>query len=100
MNPNDPDLPFGLVLFVVLGLLGSLLLLTTRNHRETIIAQIRLFVVAFALRFLASVVIYQFGLVAVLGDEDSSGWVVGATLRQTWMHHNVGLFELPGVLTG
>ena len=100
MDFKDPDLPFGLVLFVVFGVLGSLVLLSTQKHRETLPMQIKVFATAFALRFISSIAIYQFGLVAVLGDEDSSGWVVGATLRQTWLRQGVGIFELPSVLGG
>jgi len=100
MNPTDPDLPFGLVLFVMLGLLGTGALYVTKQHRATLRFQLELFWAAFAIRFLASIVIYEFGLVSVLGDEDSSGWVVGANLHSLWVRQGVSLTDLPSVLAG
>src|SRR5687768_4832658 len=100
MNPTDPDLPFGLVLFVILGLLGSGALYLTRQHHATLKLQLELFWTAFAVRFLASIVIYEFGLVKVLGDEDASGWVGGAGLYELWNRQGLGLLDLPSVLAG
>jgi hypothetical protein len=97
---SDPDLPFAIVLFVLLCILGTLSLLATRNHRETLRFQVKLFLIAFALRFAMSIVIYQFGLVTLLGDEDGSGWIRGVILQQRWLHREAGLFDLPFVLTG
>ena len=50
------------------------------------------------LRFAVSIVIYQFGFVQVLGDEDSSGWWAGAILQRRWEQQGVGLLDLPLVL--
>jgi hypothetical protein len=60
--------------------------------------QIRLFLIAFAIRFAMAIVIYQFGLVNVLGDEDSSGWRVGVLIMEKWQADGVGLVGLPGAL--
>jgi hypothetical protein len=100
MSVSDPDLPFAIVLFVLLCILGTLSLLAERNHRETLHSQLKLFLIAFALRFAMSIAIYQFGLVALLGDEDSSGWSGGVILQQRWLDREVGLLDLPSVLTG
>jgi hypothetical protein len=98
MNPTDPDLPFGLVLFVMLGVLGTGALYVTKQHRATLKLQLELFWAAFAIRFLASILIYEFGLVSVLGDEDSSGWVIGSNLHSLWVRQGVSLIDLPAVL--
>ncbi|HWP42160.1 MAG TPA: glycosyltransferase family 39 protein, partial [Blastocatellia bacterium] len=97
---DELDLPFGLVLFVLFSLIGSLAIFLTRNHRDTIVFQVRLFLIAFAVRFMASVAIYQFGLVSVLGDEDSSGWWQGVFYKSQWEQNRVGLLDLPAVLSG
>ncbi len=57
-----------------------------------------LFCCAFALRFAMSIVIYQFGFVQVLGDEDSSGWWAGVFLQRRWEQQGVGVLSLPFVL--
>jgi hypothetical protein len=97
---QDPDPFFALVLFVLLGGLGSAALFITRSHRQTIQFQIKLFLLAFAVRFIMAIVVYQFGLVKILGDEDASGWVAGARLQQEWMRRGIGLFDMPYMLAG
>jgi 4-amino-4-deoxy-L-arabinose transferase-like glycosyltransferase len=46
-----------------------------------------------------SIVIYDFGLVRILKDEDASGWVVGASIYKEWLRKGVGLFQLPAMLS-
>jgi 4-amino-4-deoxy-L-arabinose transferase-like glycosyltransferase len=54
----------------------------------------RLFVSAFALRAAAVIVIYQFGLVKVLGDDDASLWFIGDWLADRWRQMSVtGIFS-------
>jgi len=97
-NTQDPDLLTAAVLFILFGLAGVGLLAVTWNHRKTIQFQIKIFLCAFSLRFLTSIVIYQFGLVDILKDEDGSGWVVGASLYKEWARRGVGIFDLPARL--
>src|SRR5215471_15233479 len=97
-NTQDPDLLTAVVLFILFGLVGAGLLAVTWNHRKTLQFQIKIFICAFALRFFTSVVIYQFGLVDILRDEDGSGWVVGASLYKEWVRKGVGIFDLPARL--
>lgn len=97
---EDPDLLFGLVVSLLLAILGSVALLITRRNRTTLQFQVRLFLIAFAARVAMSVVIYQFGLVRLLGDEDSSGWWAGVSLQHEWIRRRIALFDLPSVLTG
>lgn len=96
---QDPDLFSGIVVAISLLLFGSLALFITRYHRQYPKFQIKLFASAMALRFLTSVVIYQFGLVNILKDEDSSGWVRGVAYASRWTQQKIGLLELPQVMT-
>ncbi|HYP26513.1 MAG TPA: hypothetical protein VE262_07340 [Blastocatellia bacterium] len=100
MHSTDPDLPFGVALFIILGLLGTAALYLTKQHRATLKMQVELLWVALAVRFLASVVIYEFGMVNVLGDEDASGWVGGVGFYESWTRKGFGLLDLPSLLAG
>lgn len=95
---SNPGLVPGLVFFGLLAILGRLLLAASRQHYRTPQLEVRLFLCAFAVRFAMSVVIYQFGLVEVLKDEDASGWLVGAAFHRAWVQNEVGLLDLPVVL--
>lgn len=93
--PQYNDLPFALVLLVVFASLGVGLLLLTRQHRASLPLQFKLFLTALGVRFLASLAIYEFGLVKVLGDEDASGWSSGVVQMQQWMQRQIGWLDLP-----
>ncbi|PYP86058.1 MAG: hypothetical protein DMF61_14585 [Blastocatellia bacterium AA13] len=97
---KDNDLFSGIVLFLVMSMAAIALLHLTWQHRLTMRSQIKLFLYAFGVRFLLSIVIYEYGLVNVLGDEDSSGWMSGLALNSQWTRSGIGLFDLPSVLTG
>ncbi|MBK7598952.1 MAG: hypothetical protein IPJ07_10690 [Acidobacteria bacterium] len=99
MYQQDNDLGFGLVLIFILAALGCFLITLTRQHYQTRNEQIKLFLIALAVRFAASVVVYEFGLVQVLGDEDGSGWMLGIVQWQRWVRENVGILELPSALS-
>lgn len=92
---SDPGLVPGLVTFFLLCIVGAGVVFATVRHRSRLQFQLQLFLIAFALRFALSIVIYQFGLVSVVGDEDASGWRVGAGFHWNWAHSNVTLFTLP-----
>jgi len=98
MNQTDTDLGFALVLLVILAGLGAALLRLTRRHQQEFGWQCRLFLTALSIRFAASVAIYVFGLVRVLGDEDGSGWTGGVVLSRIWAQRKIGLLDLPGEL--
>lgn len=95
---KDPGLPQGLVLTLALALFGAALLTATRRNRTSLSLQVRLFLVAIILRFALSVVIYQFGLVSVLKDEDASGWIGGVILYNDWTDRHLSLTDLPQAL--
>src|SRR5262245_55327686 len=94
------DLTSGFFLALLLGWLGGLSLLFSSRNREEARIQVRLFLCAFAIRFAVSVVVYHFGFVRVLGDEDSSGWAGGVGLQRKWVQQGVDVFDLPAVLLG
>src|ERR1700730_18544701 len=90
----------GTLLFIVLAIFGSMAMFFTWNHRDTVRFQIALFLTAFAARFAFSICVYQFGLVRILHDEDSSGWALGVPLHRLWTLQRLSLIDLPYVLTG
>jgi len=94
------DLLSGLIFLVIFAGLGSFLLTLTRKHHETRNEQIKLFLCALGVRFAASVVVYVFGLVKVLGDEDSSGWISGLALSEGWGRRQFDLLSLPEIWVG
>lgn len=97
---TDPDFLSGILLFFLLATLGSFALFATRTYQQTLRFQLKIFLCAFVLRFAASILIYQYGLVKVLGDEDAIGWWAGVFLYRDWVRQGLGLFDLPVVLTG
>ena len=97
---SDIGMVPGTLLFIVLAIFGSLSLFFTWNHRQTVRSQVVLFLAAFSARFAFSIWVYQFGLVNVLHDEDSSGWALGIPLQQLWGLHRLSLIDLPYTLLG
>lgn len=94
---DNNDLFLGIVFLLLFAGLGSYLLTLTRKHYQTRGEQIKLFLCALGVRFAASIVVYEFGLVNVLGDEDSSGWSVGLALSNGWEKQRLGLLSLPEI---
>ncbi len=92
----DSDLVSALPLFLVLGVIGVTVLLLTRGDRGR--GEMALFLTAFAIRFAASLAIYEGGLVEVIGDEDAQEWINGWTVKRYWELYQVGIFGLPSVL--
>lgn len=95
----DSDALFsGLPFVIFVAALGAMLLAVTQQHRDTLRVQLTLFLVALLVRFSTSVVIYDFGLVEILKDEDASDWISGLELARQWARFNIGIFDLPSVL--
>src|SRR5438067_12328855 len=90
----------GTSLFIVLAIFGSMSLSFTWNHRDTVRTQIALFLAAFGTRFAFSIWVYQFGLIKILHDEDSAGWVLGIPLQRLWTQQRLSLIDLPYALLG
>jgi 4-amino-4-deoxy-L-arabinose transferase-like glycosyltransferase len=91
---KDPNVLSGLLVFILLGAFGWMLVSLTRNHRQTLRFQLKIFAYAIAVRFAVSIILYVFGLASVLGDEDSSGWSLGFYFFSEWK--KMSLFDLPG----
>ena len=68
----------GLITFFLLCLVGNVIDFVTSRHRDRLQFLLRLFLIAFAIRFALSIAIYQFGLISGVGDEAAGGWRVGA----------------------
>jgi hypothetical protein len=98
MNQPDNDILFAIVLILIFAALGCFLITLTRNHYQNRYEQMKLFLVALGLRFAASIVVYEFGLARVLGDEDSGGFYRGVVLAYEWGKQRIGVFELPGAM--
>ncbi len=94
---NDVGTLPGLLLASILFGLGLVVLSATGDDRATVLRHQKLFAVAFILRFAVSALIYVFGFVGLLGDEDASGWLVGASLARDWAHRSLSLADLPGL---
>src|SRR5262245_370969 len=97
---DNNDLFLGIVFLLLFAGLGSFLLRLTRKHGQTRSEQIKLFLCALVVRFAASVVVYVFGLVKVIGDEDSSGWIFGLDLSEGWGRRQFDLLSLPEIWAG
>lgn len=96
----DPEVIEALKLFCVLMILGTLLLCVMERPLGTLSLQVRLFVCAYSIRFAMSLLIYQFGLVDIIKDEDATGWWSGVNIYRQWKHMEVGWADLPFVLGG
>jgi 4-amino-4-deoxy-L-arabinose transferase-like glycosyltransferase len=97
---KDTGITFSILLFILLAVGGVLAINSSRNHQSTLIFQVKLFLLAIAVRFALSIVLYGFGFSSVVGDEDASGWLIGSFFYGQWSTQNVGLLNLPGVLLG
>ncbi|MGE3949424.1 MAG: hypothetical protein AB7H86_22350 [Blastocatellales bacterium] len=100
MYQSDNDLLLGLIMFALLAAAGCFLITLTRNHFQARHLQMKLFLIAITVRLAAAIAVYEFGLVNVIGDADSSGFYYGAYYAGLWRKEGVGLFDLPGVLLG
>jgi 4-amino-4-deoxy-L-arabinose transferase-like glycosyltransferase len=94
---DNNDLFLGVVFLLLFAGLGSLLLTLTRKHHQTRREQIIMFLCALGVRFAVSIVVYELGLVKVLGDEDSSGWLSGLALSNGWSKLRLDLLSAPEI---
>lgn len=94
------DLAFleSLQVSVVLAVVGCLGLMLTAHHRRSLEFQIRLFLIAFVVRFAMSLVLYKFGLINLIKDEDGQAWVLGTLYYNAWHRAQLGVLDLPGAM--
>src|SRR5438105_4668132 len=80
-------------LAILVCLLGGMTLVGITTFKSpSFNFQLKLFVLAFAIRFGVSFALYQLGFVSVIGDDDATGWQGGALLADHWSvaHLSVG----------
>ena len=94
---TESGLLFGLVLFCLLYAVGIVVLDALERDPARRAVYRKLFTVAIVLRLAASIAIYVFGFVSILGDEDASGWIGAASIYQDWTHRGLSLADLPSV---
>ena len=92
---EDVGLAQGTMVFLGLSVGGGLILLLVRDSRVEFNRYLKLFLIAYAVRYAMAVAIYAGGLVSVLKDEDASGWTGGVALYQIWCDQNDTLFDIP-----
>jgi len=96
MKP-DVGLAAGILTFLFLLPLGLAVISLGERQRGMVALYRQVFFVAMVLRFAASLAIYAFGFVDVLGDEDASAWQGAAAIHANWVQHELALTDLPGV---
>src|SRR5262245_4515850 len=74
--------------------IGHLIMRLTSMHKQTLPFQFRVFTIALLVRFGLSIVIYQLGFAALLGDADGSGWGYGDTLWKAWETGRYGIVDV------
>jgi len=87
----------GILPFFILVLTGIFLISLTKHHLVTKSFQSKLFICAICTRFIGSLLIYEFGLISIVGDEDSSGYYIGRFYGGTWIGQGYSLFDLPSL---
>src|SRR5579864_3401447 len=79
---------------LVLSGIGNILLRVTYSHQSTLRFQIRLFLIALAIRFAVSLALYVFGFWTIVGDADASGWGYGETLVYQWTTAHANIIDV------
>ena len=73
----------GILSFIVLGVVGTVVVRSTQSYRGTLPDQVKLFWCAYAIRFALSVVLYTTSLQdSILGESDHIGWFRGMLFVQ------------------
>ena len=85
MQESQNNLAAGIVFFLCLTVLGVWIVTFSRSQSATRNKVISLFVTAILVRFLSSLLIYEFGFTSIIGDEDSSGYFIGQFYGGTWI---------------
>jgi hypothetical protein len=93
----DVGLVAGVLTFVFALPLGLAAIAIIEREKSMLALYRQVFFVAMVLRFAASLAIYTFGFVDVLGDEDASAWQGAAAIYADWIHRDLALADLPSV---
>lgn len=92
---GDTGLLEALILIVILGFAVMKLIALTAADEDAKQLEMKLFLAALGLRFLASLAIYEFGYIDVIKDEDGYGWLNGVLIYQDWVRRDVSILSLP-----
>ena len=96
LDPNENvGIVSGILVFLGLYVVGSLLLGFTWNHRSDLKSQLRLF--GWASRCVSPCRSSSMsgGLINVLKDEDGSGWLVGVAFNAAWVQEGNSILDIP-----
>lgn len=96
-SADDNSIGTGVLLFSILIVIGIFLITFTQNNFNTKNFQIKLFLYAICIRFIGSLLVYEFGLSSIVGDEDSSGYFIGRFYGGTWIGHGHSIFDIPNL---
>lgn len=95
----DLNTTSGLIVAFFLFALG-LIFVRMSHHQDTLPEQTRLFVLGYLARMTMIVVIYNFGLISVLGDDDSMGWRLSLGIYDRWLEAGHNALSLPQAFIG
>jgi hypothetical protein len=89
---NETGFLQSLVVLAIVGLAFGKVIALTAKDEQAARFEILLFTAAIAVRFFASLLVYQFGLMEIIQDEDAYGWMGGVVLQRDWAQRDVGIF--------
>ena len=84
----------GLVVAIFLFIAG-VVIVRLSHHKETMNEQLKLFVVAYLARMAMIMVIYNGGLISIVSDADSHGWVHSLEICERWRLEGYGVLTVP-----
>ena len=84
----------GLVVAIFLFIAG-VVIVRLSHHKETMNEQLKLFVVAYLARMAMIMVIYNGGLISIVSDADSHGWVHSLEICERWRLEGYGILTVP-----
>lgn len=87
----------GMACFVVFMIIGVVAIQLT-HHRETRRQQTQLFLLSYLIRTAMVAAVYYFGLINIIKDEDSAGWIGGLGLYNSWVEQGHTVFTLPSAI--
>lgn len=91
---SETGLLQALVLLTILGLGVAKIIALTAKDEEAKRFELLVFAAAAAARFLGSLLVYEFGFMDVIKDEDAYGWMGGVVLHGDWVRRDLSIFEV------
>ncbi|MBI1325979.1 phospholipid carrier-dependent glycosyltransferase [bacterium] len=87
---TGPGIVVALFLFVI-----GLVVVRLSHHTETLSEQYKLFIVAYLARIAMILLIYNAGLISIVTDMDSSGWVGALDTSEQWQMEGYNFLTVP-----